>query len=235
MQDLFNYNEIKWEYLYDPELAWNSLPLLMEGLKITMIIAIASMLFALILGVVIGIARMSKYWFLRWPARIYISFMRGTPLLVFIFILYYGLPVIGIQFSSAIVAGIVGISLNFAAYNAEIVRSAIMSVPRGQWEAAASLQMGYFQTLRKIIIPQATRIALPPTFSIFMDIVKGTSLASVITVQELLYSSRLIAGRTFDSMTMYITAALIYWIVCIIIGFFQERLEKRYNRYLSRR
>ena len=235
MQDWFNYNEIKWEYLYDPELALNSLPLLMEGLKITMIIAIASMFFALVLGVVIGIARMSKFWFLRWPARIYISFMRGTPLLVFIFILYYGLPVIGIQFSSAIVAGIVGISLNFAAYNAEIVRSAIMSVPRGQWEAAASLQMGYFQTLWKIIIPQATRIALPPTFSIFMDIVKGTSLASVITVQELLYSSRLIAGRTFDSMTMYITAALIYWVVCIIIGFFQERLEKRYNRYLSRR
>ncbi|WP_096154285.1 MULTISPECIES: amino acid ABC transporter permease [Bacillus] len=235
MQDWFNYNEIKWEYLYDPELAIHSLPLLMEGLKITMIIAIASMFFALVLGVVIGIARMSKYWFVRWPARIYISFMRGTPLLVFIFILYYGLPVIGVQFNSAIVAGIVGISLNFAAYNAEIVRSAIMSVPRGQWEAAASLQMGYFQTLRKIIIPQATRIALPPTFSIFMDIVKGTSLASVITVQELLYSSRLIAGRTFDSMTMYITAAMIYWIVCIIIGFFQERLEKRYNRYLSRR
>ena len=235
MQDWFNYNEIKWEYLYDPELALNSLPLLMEGLKITMIIAIASMFFALVLGVVIGIARMSKFWFLRWPARIYISFMRGTPLLVFIFILYYGLPVIGIQFSSAIVAGIVGITLNFAAYNAEIVRSAIMSVPRGQWEAAASLQMGYFQTLWKIIIPQATRIALPPTFSIFMDIVKGTSLASVITVQELLYSSRLIAGRTFDSMTMYITAALIYWVVCIIIGFFQERLEKRYNSYLSRR
>ncbi|UTR11979.1 amino acid ABC transporter permease [Evansella sp. LMS18] len=229
------FSNIQWEHLYNPQLAWDSLPFLLEGLRITMIISLFSMFFALILGIFIGIARMSKFWFLRIPARIYISFMRGTPLLVFIFILYYGLPVIGVQFNSAVVAGIVGISLNFAAYNAEVVRSAIMSVPRGQWEAASSLQMGYVQTMRRIIIPQATRIALPPTFNIFMDVVKGTSLASVITVQELLYSSRVVAGRTYDSMTMYITAALIYWVVCIVIGHFQERLEKRYNRYLSQR
>lgn len=229
------FTEIQWEYLYDPELAMDSLPFLLEGLRITMVISLFSMFFALILGIVLGIARMSKFWFFRIPARVYISFMRGTPLLVFIFILYYGLPVIGVEFSSAIVAGIVGVSLNFAAYNAEVVRSAIMSVPRGQWEAAASLQMNYFQTLRRIVIPQATRIALPPAFSIFMDVVKGTSLASVITVQELLYSARLVSGRTYDSMTMYITAALIYWVVCIIIGYFQDRLETRYNRYLSRR
>jgi len=229
------FNQIQWEYLYNAELARDSLPFLLEGLKITMVIALFSMFFALILGIVLGVARMSKFWFFRIPARVYISFMRGTPLLVFIFILYYGIPVLGIEFKSAIIAGIVGISLNFAAYNAEVVRSAIMSVPRGQWEAAASLQMNYIQTLRKIIIPQATRIALPPTFNIFMDVVKGTSLASVITVQELLYSSRLVAGRTYDSMTMYITAALIYWAVCIVIGYFQERLEKRYNRFLTQR
>lgn len=227
------FNQIQWEYLYDPELAWNSVPVLLEGLKITMIIAFFSMFFALILGIFIGIMSMSKFLFLRIPAKIYISFMRGTPILVFLFILYYGIPVLGVEFRSPIVAAIVGMSMNFAAYNAEVIRSAIMSVPRGQWEASASLQMGYIQTLRRIIIPQATRIALPPTFNIFMDIIKGTSLASIITVQELLYSSRLVAGRTFDSMTMYITAAIIYWIVCIILGYFQDRLEKRYNRYLS--
>lgn len=228
-----SFSEIRWEYLFDFELAIDSLPFLLEGLKITMIIALFSMFFTIFLGILVGIARMSKFAILRLPARIYISFMRGTPLLVFVFILYYGLPVLGIEFNSAIVAAIVGVSLNFAAYNAEIVRSAIMSVPRGQWEAAATLQMGYVQTLRRIIIPQATRIALPPTFSIFMDVVKGTSLASVITVQELLYSARLVAGRTYDSMTMYISAALIYWVVCIVIGYFQEKLEKRYNRYLN--
>ncbi|PCF95572.1 amino acid ABC transporter permease [Vreelandella nigrificans] len=228
------FSRIRWEHLYDAELARNSLPFLLEGLKITLFIAAFSMFFALVLGVLLGIARMSKYAILRLPARIYISFMRGTPLLVFIFILYYGLPVVGVQFSSAVVAGIVGISLNFAAYNAEVVRSAVMSVPRGQWEAATSLQMSYIQSLRRIVLPQATRIALPPTFNIFMDIVKGTSLASVITVQELLYSARLISGRTYDSMTMYITAALIYWIVCIVIGHFQNRLEVRYSRYLNR-
>ncbi|RNA66593.1 amino acid ABC transporter permease [Alteribacter keqinensis] len=229
------FNQIQWEYLYDPELAWNSLPLLLKGLQITLIIALSSMVISLVLGLFLAVARMSKRWFIRWPARMYISFMRGTPLLVFLFILYYGIPVLGVQFSSAIVAAIVGISLNFAAYNAEVIRSAIMSVPRGQWESAASLQMTYWQTMRRVVIPQATRIALPPTTNIFLDIVKGTSLASVITVHELLYSARLVAGQTFDSMTMYITAALIYWAVCIVIGYFQERLEKRYNRYLTKR
>lgn len=229
------FQSIRWDYLFDPELAWNSMPILLEGLRITLFISLLGMFFALIFGILIGIARMSRHWFLRIPARVYTSFMRGTPLLVFIFILYYGLPVIGIQFPSAIIAGIVGISLNFAAYNAEVVRSAIMSVPRGQWEAAESLQMNYVQLMRRIIIPQATRIALPPTFNIFMDVVKGTSLVSVITVHELLYSARIVAGRTYDSMTMYITAALIYWMVCIVIGHFQERLETRYNRYLTQR
>lgn len=227
------FRNIRWEYLFDYELAIDSLPFLLQGLQITMVIALFSMFFALILGVVIGVARMSKFAIFHLPARLYISFMRGTPLLVFVFILYYGLPVIGLEFNNAVVAAIVGVSLNFGGYLAEVVRSAILSVPRGQWEAAATLQMDYFQTLRKIVIPQATRIALPPTFNIFMDVVKGTSLASVITVQELLYSSRLVAGRTYDSMTMYISAALIYWIVCIVIGYFQERLEIRYNRYLS--
>ncbi|SDJ77924.1 amino acid ABC transporter permease [Alkalibacterium thalassium] len=228
------FGNIRWEYLFDYELAIDSLPFLLQGLRITMVIALFSMFFALMLGVVIGVARMSKFAIFHLPARLYISFMRGTPLLVFVFILYYGLPVIGLEFNNAVVAAIVGVSLNFGGYLAEVVRSAILSVPRGQWEAAATLQMDYFQTLRKIVIPQATRIALPPTFNIFMDVVKGTSLASVITVQELLYSARLVAGRTYDSMTMYISAALIYWMVCIVIGYFQDRLEIRYNRYLSK-
>ncbi|SEO52388.1 cystine transport system permease protein [Amphibacillus marinus] len=233
---MFNsFNQIQWEYLFNFELVRDSLPLLLQGLRISMVIALFSMIFALLLGLVIAIMRMSKHWIFHLPARVFISFMRGTPLLVFIFILYYGLPVIGVQFNNPIVAGIVGVSLNFAAYNAEVIRSAILSVPRGQWEAAESLQMGFPETMWRIIIPQATRIALPPTFSIFMDIVKGTSLTSIITVNELLYSARIVAGRTYESMTMYIAAALIYWVVCIIIGYFQQRLEKRYNRYLNQR
>lgn len=228
------FSEIRWEYLYDFDLAIESIPFLLEGLRVTMIIAGFSMVFALIIGIIVGIARMSKLAIFRLPAKFYISFMRGTPLLVFVFILYYGLPVIGIEFESSIVAAIVGVSFNFAAYLAEVVRSAISSVPKGQWEAAETLQMSYFQTLRRIIIPQATRIAVPPTFNIFMDVLKGTSLASVITVQELLYSGRLIAGRTYDSMTMYITVAIIYWLVSIVIGAIQSRLEVRYNRYLAK-
>lgn len=224
---------IKWEYLFNIELAIKSLPFLLEGLKTTLFIALISMVFTVIVGVLLGVARMSKYKALSLPARFVISLMRGTPLLVFIFILYYGLPVIGIEFQSPVIAAIFGISLNSAAYQAENVRSAISSVATGQWEAATTLGLSYTQTMRRIIIPQATRIALPPTFNVFMDVIKGTSLASVITVHELLYNSRLVAGRTFESLTMYISAALIYWITSILLGYIQDKLEKRYNNFLT--
>src|SRR5690606_11081764 len=109
----------------------------------------------------------------------------------------------------------IGFSLNSAAYIAEIDRSSLSSVDKGQWEAARSLGLGYGLTLRQIILPQAVRIALPPLTNVFMDIVKATSLAAVITVPELFQKTQIVAGREFDAMTMYILVALIYWPVCI--------------------
>ena len=225
-------NDFNFEYLFNLELAIESFPFVIQGVWYTLLISIVSMVIGLLLGLLIAIARMSKQPLVRWPARVYISFMRGTPMLVWLFILFYGLPMVGIQFG-AITAAIFGISTNFAAYIAEVIRSAILSVPKGQWESASTLRMTYVQTMRRIIIPQATRIALPPLANIFTDVIKGTSLAAVITVPELLYNAKVVAGRTYESLTMYILAALIYWgLVTLISTTLQEYLEKRYSKHI---
>ncbi|MFC2949577.1 amino acid ABC transporter permease [Virgibacillus sediminis] len=226
-----NVNGFDFGGLFDVELAWRSLPFVLEGLPVTLLIAVSGMAIGLVLGLFLALARGSQRLLLRWPSRIYISFMRGTPMLVFLFILYFGLPVVGIEFN-AITAAILGFSLNSAAYIAEIDRSSLNSIDRGQWESAKALNIGYWTALRKIILPQATRIAIPPLTNVFMDIVKATSLAAVITVPELFQKTQIVAGREFDAMTMYLLVAFIYWPVCIVIGFIQERLEKRYSKYV---
>lgn len=223
--------EFKWEYLFNIELVIESLPFILEGAGYTILISLVSMFFSLILGTFIALARISRWRILSIPARIYISFMRGTPLLVLLFILYFGLPMIGIELP-ALVAAILGMSIHFAAYNAEVVRSAISSIPKGQWEAAEVLRMTYWQSMRRIILPQATRIALPPLASVFMDIIKGSSLAMVITVSEMFYRAKVVVGQTYESLTMYILVALLYWGLCSVITVLQDYLEKRLNRYV---
>lgn len=219
--------------IFDVDLALRNLPFILEGLPYTIMIAIAGMAIGLVFGLFLALARDSKTILLRWSSRIYISFMRGTPMLVFLFIIYFGLPYIGIELS-AIAAAILGFGLNSAAYIAEINRSSLNSVDRGQWESAKALNMTYWHTLRKIILPQATRIAIPPLTNVFMDIVKATSLTAVITVPELFQKAQIVTGREFDAMTVYILVALIYWPICILIGMLQERLEKRYSVYVSK-
>ncbi|MBR3118032.1 amino acid ABC transporter permease [Oceanobacillus profundus] len=226
-----NFNGFDFGGLFDIELAINSLPFVLEGLPMTLIVSIAGMGIGLVLGLFLALARGSKHVLLRIPARVYISFMRGTPMLVFLFILYFGLPVVGIQFT-ATAAAIIGFGLNSAAYIAEVDRASLNSIDTGQWESAKALNMPYWTTLRKIILPQATRIAIPPLTNVFMDVVKATSLAAVITVPELFQKTQIVAGREFDAMTMYVLVALIYWPICILIGVLQERLEKRYSRFV---
>ncbi|MFD2212047.1 amino acid ABC transporter permease [Virgibacillus halophilus] len=224
-------SDVHLEKLFDMELAIKSIPFLLGGIPMTLLVAVTGMLMGMILGLFLAVGRNSAKVILRWPARIYISFMRGTPLLVFLFLLYFGFPVIGIQLSG-IFAAVLGFGLNSAAYIAEINRSAINSIDKGQWESAKALNMGYWFTMRKIILPQATRVAVPPLTNVFMDIVKGTSLAAMITVPELFQKAQIVAGRTFDSMTMYIMVALIYWPICMLISHLQDRLEDRFSRFL---
>lgn len=213
--------------LFDAELALKSFPYVIQGLGLTLLISVVGMLVGLLLGLFLALGRMSKVKALRWPSRIYISFMRGTPILVFLYILYFGLPMAGIEFS-ALTAALLGFSLNSAAYIAEIQRSALSSIEKGQWEASTALGMSYWQTMRQIVIPQATRIAIPPLSNVMLDLIKASSLAAVITVPELLHHAKIVGGREFDFMTLYILVALIYWGVCVGVSFLQELLEKRY-------
>lgn len=217
--------------LFDFELAWNYLPFILSGLPLTVIITLVGMAIGLILGLVLAAARNSKRALLRWPARLYISFTRSLPILVFLFLLYYGLPMLGIEFT-ALVATYLGFGLASAAFIAEIYRAAFNSIDRGQWEAGTALNMTWFQTMRKVILPQAIRTALPPLGNVFIDMLKATSLAAVVTIPELFQKAQMVAGRTYDSMTVYILVALIYWPLCVIISTVQERLEKRYSKFL---
>lgn len=222
----------KWEYVFNVKLVIDSLPFILQGAGYTLLISALSMVFGLLLGFILCLIRMSKKSIWNIPARLYISFMRGTPLLVILFILFFGFPLVGIEFP-AVVAAVIGISIQMCAYIAEVIRSSISSIPKGQWEAAETLRMSYIQTMRRVILPQATRIALPPLASTFMDIIKGTSLAMVITVPEMFYRAKVIAGQTYESLTMYILIALIYWGICSIITFFQDSLERKFNKYIA--
>lgn len=218
--------------IFNWELARESFPFIIKGIGYTMLIGMGSMLIGLVLGFFIALGRMSSLKLVSWPSRLYISFMRGTPLLVLLFILYYGLPMVGIKFN-AITAAFIGFSINVAAYIAEVIRASLYSVPSGQWEASRSLGLSYWQTMGSVIIPQATRIALPPMSNILLDVIKGTSLASVITVPELMYQAKIVSARTLETLTMYILIALIYWAICVILSFLQNYLERRYSKYTS--
>lgn len=220
--------DIQWKYLFDIKLAIESFPYVIQGTWYTLLISFVSMFLGTLLGFFLALGRTSDLFVLRSVSRIYISFMRGTPILVFLFILYFGLPVVGIKFT-AVQAAIIGFSLNSAAYIAEINRASLSSVDNGQWEAADALGFSYWQTMRGIIIPQATRIALPPLTNVFLDLIKATSLAAVITVPELLQHAKIVGGREFDYMTMYILVALIYWAICSIVTVFQDKLEKHFE------
>ncbi|MEC1292141.1 ABC transporter permease subunit [Bacillus mojavensis] len=222
---------IQWEYIFNTQLAIESFPYVIKGIGYTLLISFVSMFAGTVIGLFISLARMSKIALLRWPSRLYISFMRGVPILVILFILYFGFPYIGIEFS-AVTAALIGFSLNSAAYIAEINRSAISSVEKGQWEASSSLGLSYWQTMRGIILPQSIRIALPPLANVLLDLIKASSLAAMITVPELLQHAKIIGGREFDYMTMYILTALIYWAICSVAAAFQNILEKKYAHYL---
>lgn len=203
-----------------------SAPLLMKGLIYTVALSLFGMGMGLVLGFGLALMRLSPVAPLRWAGAAYVSAIRGTPLLVQLFLIYYGLPQFGLELSPLVAAGI-GFALNMAAYACEILRSAIAAIDRGQWEAAAVLGLGRGQTLRLIILPQAARTAIAPLSNSFISLVKDTSLAATIQVPELFRQAQLITARTFEIFTMYLAAAALYWIVCGLLALGQGRLERR--------
>ncbi|MBU9835316.1 cystine ABC transporter permease [Rahnella sp. L72c] len=211
------------------QLVLDSAPFLLKGTLFTLQLSLGGMVFGLILGFVLALMRLSHFWPLSWLSRFYVSVFRGTPLIAQLFMIYYGLPQFGIELDP-IPAAMIGLSLNTAAYTSETLRAAISSIEKGQWEAAASIGMNPWQTLRRVILPQAARTALPPLGNSFIGLVKDTSLAATIQVPELFRQAQLVTSRTLEVFTMYLAASVIYWVLATVLSFLQNRLEDHVNR-----
>ena len=213
-------------------IARNLWPLAKAAITVTIPLTVISFVIGLVIALVVALGRLSKNVVLSNISRFYISIIRGTPLLVQLFIIFYALPQAGIKLEP-FPAAVIAFSLNVGGYAAEIIRSAIQSIPKGQWEAAETIGFNYVGALRRIILPQATRVAVPPLSNTLISLVKDTSLASTILVTELLRAAQVVAAPTFQFFALYGTAAVYYWIICLVLSFGQNRLERRLERYVA--
>lgn len=215
----------------DVSIIMEALPPLLKATVITILLAVVSIVIALILGFFTALARIGKWKLLKFIGTIYVSMFRGTPLLVQLFVIYYGLPQINIELDP-IPSGVLALSLNAGAYLSESFRAAILAVDKGQTEAAVSIGMTYGEAMRRIILPQSIRIAIPTLSNTYIILIKDTSLVSVITVTELLQMSTLIIAKTFEPLTIYLVAAVLYWVVITFFTVLLDRFEKRTSRHL---
>jgi cystine transport system permease protein len=208
------------------------LPIVGGAVTGTIPLALLSFVLGLIIALGVALMRLSRIRIVSGLARGYISIIRGTPLLVQLFVIFYGLPSIGVlvdPWPSAIIA----FSLNVGGYAAEVIRAAILSVPKGQWEAGYTIGMSRGQTLVRVILPQAARVSVPPLSNTFISLVKDTSLASLILVTELFRQAQEIAAFSQEFMALYIEAAVVYWVICLVLSSAQSVLEKRLDRYVA--
>lgn len=216
-----------WEVVKDT--AW---PMFRGLLKGTIPLTVVCFICGLAVGLAAALARLSSIRVLDWIARFYISVIRGTPLLVQLFIVFFGLGQVGIKLDPYVAAGI-AFSLNVGGYAAEILRASILSVPRGQYEAATVIGMDYWQSMRRVVLPQASRIAVPPLSNTLLSLVKDTSLASLVLVPELFREANVAAALTTEYLPLYLLAAAYYWVVCYLIALAQGPLERRLSRYAT--
>lgn len=204
--------------------------LLVAGLTFTVPLTILSFAGGLVLGSVAATLRLFGPRPLAGLVRFYVWAVRGTPLLVQLFVIFYGLPSIGV-FLDAFPAALIGFTLNVGAYTSEVVRAVIASVPKGQWEASYSIGMSWGQAMRRTVVPQAARVAVPPLSNSFISLVKDTSLAAAITVPELFQAAQRIVAVTYEPLILYLEAALIYLAFSSVLSALQVRLERHFGRY----
>ncbi|KOF57075.1 MULTISPECIES: amino acid ABC transporter permease [Clostridium] len=206
------------------------LPVLLNGTVVTVELTVIAIVCGCIIALIIAILKISSNKVLNSIGAFYTWIFRGTPLLLQLYVFYYGLPALGIQIT-AMQAAILGLSLNSGAYVAEIIRSGILAIDKGQFEASKALGFTYFQTMKKIILPQAFRVIIPPMGNEFIALIKDTSLVSVITMEELLRKAQLFVSASGDAVTPYFATGVFYLIMTTVFTFLFSRVEKKLSVY----
>jgi putative S-methylcysteine transport system permease protein len=211
-------------------------PVLLGYVPLTLGMALAAMAAGIVLSFLLAVIRVLRLPVLDALAAVFISFFRGTPLLVQLFLFYFGLPQVLAPLTgiNGVTAAIMGLTLHFSAYMAESIRGAILGIDRAQWEAAQSIGMTRGQMMRRIILPQATRIAAPTLLNYFIDMIKSTSLAFTLGVTELMGAAQKEAAGSFLYFEAFLVVAVIYWVIVEALSFVQKRMELRMNRAYSR-
>ncbi|ASB63020.1 ABC transporter permease [Bacillus sp. A053] len=219
-------NTIDWEFMI------SAFPTLIQALPITLLMAIAAMIFAIIGGLILALITKNKIPVLHQLSKLYISFFRGVPTLVQLFLIYYGLPQLFPEMSkmTALTAAIIGLSLKNAAYLAEIFRAALNSVDDGQLEACLSVGMTKLQAYRRIILPQAIRNAIPATGNTFIGLLKETSLAFTLGVMEMFAQGKMYASGNLKYFETYLAVAIVYWVLTIIYSMLQDLFERAMSK-----
>lgn len=210
----------------DPDWYRRWAPYILDGTWTTLIICVSSIILATGLALLGALGRMSNRAVVYSVASLYVSVVRGTPLLVQLYFVYFALPEVGIVLPG-LYAGIIALSFNYGAYMTEIFRAGIQAVPRGQREAAEALGMPESLIMRRIVLPQAIRIVIPAIGNEFIAMIKDSALVSTISVTELLWRARRVGTSEFRTLQAMLLAALVYWVLTIIFSYFQERLERR--------
>ncbi|UFJ40262.1 ectoine/hydroxyectoine ABC transporter permease subunit EhuC [Brevibacillus humidisoli] len=203
------------------------LPALWNGIIVTVEVTLYSAFFALIISIVAGLSRLSKYAIVRQVTVVYVEIFRGTSLLVQLFWFYYVLPLLGVTLPTMVVA-VLAFALNYGAYGSEIVRSAILAIPKGQWEASIALNMTPFQRMRVVILPQAFVRMIPPFGNLLIELLKGTALVSLITLNDLTAEAMLLSTTYIDKSTMILGSLLvIYFIIAYILTLAVRFIERK--------
>ena len=205
------------------------LPLFIKGAQYTLILSLVTLILSLPFGSLLALARLSKNVLLNGFAKVYVEIIRGTPLLAQIYIIYFGLPALGIHFDD-FTSAVIAVTINSVAYMSEIVRSGLQSVDKGQSEAARALGMTNGLTMRKIIIPQALRNILPAIGNEFASLIKETSIVSVLGIKDLMFASDTVRGATYTTFTPLLFAAFLYFIMTFTISQLVNLVEKRMTR-----
>lgn len=228
---------------FDVSLIWEYWPVVLQGLPTTLKLTVVATLFGIFFGFLIAIVKINRVPVLRQICSVYVSFIRGVPLMVLLYMSYYGLPLITMSINdrfgtnldinsiTPFTFALVAFVMQEAAYESEVIRAALLSVDRKETEAAKSIGMTGIQTLWHITIPQALVVAIPSFGNALTSLIKGTSLAFIISVMDMMGKAKVLGGRNFHYFEAYICAALTYWIICILLGFVVKYAEKRLNVY----